>query len=293
MYMPDIDFHECRTLEEASTLMRRYAPQARFLAGGTDLLVDLKTGRIATAHLVSLNRIESLRGITMTDKGLRVGALASITDLNRSALVQRDFAPLLDASRRMAAPPIRNAATVGGNIMCAVPCADLPPILMAMHAIVEVWSPERIRSVPLDTLLVGPRRTLLQDGEILVAVMVPKPPVGFGAAYERFGLREGNTIAVASVAASLRLDGQGTITHARIVLGAVAPIPKLAADAAESLIGRHADEDAFKKAARIAREAAQPISDVRGTALFRRDLVEVLTQRALVQARKRAREAMP
>jgi len=291
--MPDIDLHECATLEEASTLMRRYAPRARFLAGGTDLLVDLKTGRVATTHLVSLNRIKSLRGITMTDNGLRVGALASITELNRSLIVLQDFAPLLDASRRMAAPPIRNVATVGGNIMCAVPCADLPPILMAMHAMVEVWSPERIRSVPLDTLLVGPRRTLLQDGEILIAVIVPMLPIGFGAAYERFGLREGNAIAVASVAASLRLDHYGTITDARIVLGAVSPIPKMAVDAAESLVGRPADEDAFKEAARIAREAAQPISDVRGTAQFRSDLIEVLTQRALVQARKRAREATP
>jgi len=291
--MPDIDLHECRTLEEASTLMRRYAPQARFLAGGTDLLVDLKTGRAATTHLVSLNRIESLRGITMTPKGLRVGALASITEVNRSALVRQDFAPLLDASRRMAAPPIRNAATVGGNIMCAVPCADLPPILMTMHAMVEVWSPEGIRSVSLDTFFIGPRRTCLQDGEILVAVMVPTPPAGFGAAYERFGLREGNAIAVASVAASLRLDGQGTITDARIVLGAVAPIPKLVADAAECLLGRHADEDTFKKAAHIAREAAQPICDVRGSVEFRRELVQVLTRRALVQARRRAREATP
>lgn len=291
--MPDIDLHECTTLEEASSLMRRLAPQARFLAGGTDLLVDLKTGRIATTHLVSLNRIKSLRGITMTDKGLRVGALASITELNRSLIVRQDFAPLLDASRRMAAPPIRNAATVGGNIMCAVPCADLPPILMAMHAEAEVWSPEGIRSVSLDTFFTGPRRTRLQDGEILVAVIVPKLPLGFGAAYERFGLREGNAIAVASVAASLLLDGQGTITDARIVLGAVAPIPKMVADAAESLMGRPADEDAFKKAARFAREAARPICDVRGSVEFRRELVEVLTQRALVQARKRAREATP
>jgi len=104
-------------------------------------------------------------------------------------------------------------------------------------------------------------------------------------------LREGNAIAVASVAASLRLDGQGTITDARIVLGAVAPIPKIAPDAAQSLMGCQANEDAFKKTARIAREAAQPISDVRGTAQFRRELIEVLTLRALVQARKRAKEA--
>ena len=293
MYIPDIDVHECATLEEASTLMRRYAPRARFLAGGTDLLVDLKTRRIATTHLVSLKRIDSLRGISVTDNGLRLGALTSITELNRSLLVRHSFAPLLDASRRMAAPPIRNVATVGGNLMSAVPCADLPPILMAMRAEAEVWSSVGIRRIPLDAFFAGSRQTLLQDGEILIAVIVPKLPLGFGAAYERFGLREGNAIAVASVAASLRLDHDGTITHSRIVLGAVAPIPKMADDAGEALVGRAADEEAFKEAARIARETAQPISDVRGTAQFRRDLIEVLTRRALLKARERAREATP
>ncbi len=288
MYVPEIDLHDCATLEEASSLLKRFAPQARFLAGGTDLLVDLKTGRIATKHLISLNRISSLRGVTLTDSGLRIGAATTITELTRSSIVRRSFTPLLEASGRMAAPPIRNAATVGGNIMSAVPCADLPPILTAMHAEVEVWSPERIRRIPLDGFFAGPRRTLSEEGEILIAVLLPKLSIGFGAAYERFGLREGNAIAVASVAASLRLDGRGTISEARIVLGAVAPIPKMATGAAESLVGRAADEDAFKEAARLARKASQPISDVRGTAEFRRDLVEILTQRALVRARERA-----
>ncbi len=272
-------------------LIRRYAPRARFLAGGTDLLVDLKTGRIATTHLVSLNRIDSLRGITATDNGLRIGALTSISELNRSLLVRQSFAPLLDASQRMAAPPIRNVATVGGNIMSAVPCADLPPILMAMSAEVEVWSCEGIRRIALDAFFVGPRRTLLQDGEILIAVIVPKQPIGFGAAYERFGLREGNAIPVASVAASLQIDGRGKITEARLVLGAVAPIPNMVADAGKILVGRRADENSFGEAARIAREAAHPISDVRGTAQFRRDLVEVLTRRALLKGGGRATES--
>ncbi len=293
MYVPEIDLHECTTLDEASTLMRRYAPRARLLAGGTDLLVDLKTGRLATTHLVSLNGIESLRGITVTDKGLRIGARTSITELNRSSVVRQGFAPLLDASQHMAAPPIRNVATVGGNVMSAVPCADLPPILMVLHAEAEVWSPERTRWVPLDTLFLGPRRTLLEEGEILAAVIIPKPPTGFGAAYERFGLREGNAIPVASVAASLRLDGRGTITEARLVLGAVAPIPKMVADTSQILVGRLADEDVFGEAARIAQEAAQPISDVRGSSQFRRDLVEVLARRALLRARERARGITP
>lgn len=288
MYVPEIELHECMTLEEASSQMLRFAPHARFMAGGTDLLVDLKTGRIATTHLVSLRRIESLRVLAPTEAGLRIGAMTSITELNRSLLVRRSFAPLLDASQRMAAPPIRNLATVGGNVMSAVPCADLPPILAAMHAEAEVWSPERIRRISLDAFFVGPRRTLVKDGEILIALFIPKLSIGFGAAYERFGLREGNAIPVASVAASLRLDERGTITEACLVLGAVAPIPKLAADAAKILVGRSADEGAFNEAAHLAQRASQPISDVRGTAQFRRDLVGVLTRRALLKARQRA-----
>jgi carbon-monoxide dehydrogenase medium subunit len=265
--------------------MKRFAPNARFIAGGTDVLVDLKTGRIATTHLLSLRRIESLRGVALTEAGLRIGAMTCITDLNRSPLVRRGFAPLLDASWRMAAPPIRNVATVGGNIMSAVPCADLPPILMVLNARAEVWSGEQVRDVPLKAFFAGPRRTLLQEGEILIAVTVPRLPQGFGAAYERFGLREGNAIAVASVAASLRLDSRSLITEACLVLGAVAPIPRIAADAAESLVGRSANAEAFDEAARLAQNASQPISDVRGTAQFRRDLVAVLTRRALLRAR--------
>lgn len=293
MYLPDLELHECVTLEEASSQMRRLSPHARLMAGGTDLLVDLKTGRLATTHLVSLRRIESLRGLTLTDAGLRIGALTSISEVNRSPLVREGFAPLLDASRRMAAPPIRNVATVGGNIMSAVPCADLPPILMVMQAQAEVWSQGRVRSVPLDTFFVGPRSTRLAEGEILTAMVIPMLPSGFGAAYERFGLREGNAIPVASVAASLRLGDGGTITEARLVLGAVAPIPKMAGDAAKSLVGGPANEEAFDEAATLAQKESQPISDVRGTAQFRRDLVHVLARRALLKARERAQGKTP
>jgi len=288
VYVPKIELHECETLEEASAQLKQFSPHSRFMAGGTDLLVDLKTGRIVTTHLVSLRRIAALRGVMPTDGGLRIGAMTSVTDLNRSPLIQRKLPPLLDASRRMAAPPIRNMATVGGNIMSAVPCADLPPILTAMYAEVEVWSSGRIRRIPLDAFFAGPRRTLAEAGEILVAVFVPDLSIGFDAAYERFGLREGNAIPVASVAASLRIDHCGIITEARIVLGAVAPIPRLAAEAAKSLVGRSADDDAFNEAGRLAQRASLPISDVRGSAQFRRDLVEVLTRRALLKARERA-----
>ncbi len=284
VYVADIELHAAATLEEAATTMARHAPDARLLAGGTDLLVDLKTGRTRVGHLVSLNRIEALRGITETGDGLRVGALTTITQLDRSPIVRGRFSALLDATREMAGPQVRNVATVGGNIASAVPCADLPPILIAMHASVVLWSPQGQREVPLDKFFIGARKTVRRDDEVLTAVFVPKAPSGFGAAYARFALREGNAIAVAAVAAGLTLDGDRIVRDARIVLGAVAPIPLQVEAAATEVLGQPPDEDAFGRAAAAAREAAEPISDVRGSADFRRELVEVLTRRALRMA---------
>ncbi|MFH0981245.1 MAG: FAD binding domain-containing protein [Planctomycetota bacterium] len=180
MYIPDIELHETTTLEEATSAMARYAPDVRLLAGGTDVLVDLKTGRIRVGHLVSLTRIAALRGISETSDGLRVGALTTITQLDRSPVVGRRYSALLDATREMAGPQIRNVATVGGNIASAVPCADLPPILTAMHASVVLWSAEGQREVPLEAFFVGARRTIRREDEVLTAVLVPQPPPGFG-----------------------------------------------------------------------------------------------------------------
>lgn len=292
MYVPDIELHETTTLIEAAELFRRFAPNARFLAGGTDLLVDLKAGRVATKHLISLNQIDELRGVSLTDDGLAIGALTTITELGRSPVVRERLAPILDATTRMAAPPVRNVATVGGNIISAVPCADLPPILIALGAEAVIGSPEGERVIPLESIFAGPRRTVLGGGELLKAVRVPFEKPGFGAAYERFGLREGNAIAVASVAAGLKVDDDDIVTAARIVLGAVAPLPKMVEEAAALLVGRPANEQSFADAGVAAREAARPISDVRGTAEFRRELVEVLTGRALDTAHQRAKESM-
>jgi CO/xanthine dehydrogenase FAD-binding subunit len=271
--------------------MARHAPHARLLAGGTDLLVDLKTGRVSARHLVSLNRIETLRGISETGDGLRIGALTTIAELGRSGPVRDGYAPLLDAALQMAARQIRNLATVGGNITAAVPCADLPPILSAMHATVTLRSPNGERQVALDSFHTGPRETVRRETEVLTAIHVPKQPPGFGAAYARFAQRDGNAIAVAGVAASLLLAGDDTVREARVVLNAVAPVPKLVRDAGDALSGRRPDDEAFRGAAAAARKAAEPITDVRGSAEFRRDLVEVLTVRALRSARERAQEA--
>lgn len=291
MYVPDIELHEATTLDEAAAALSRYGSDARLLAGGTDVLVDLKTGRVRCGHLVSVNRIDDLRGVSETPHGLSIGALTTITQLDRSPIVRDRFSPLRDATSRMAAPQVRNVATVGGNIASAVPCADLPPILTTMNASVVLWSASGQRDVPLDRFFTGPRETVRRDDELLLAVLVPNPPPGFGAAYARFQLRDGNAIAVAAVAASLKLDADNIVQAARIVLGAVAPIPKLIASAGDVLTGQPPGDNAFRAAADAAMAAAEPISDVRGSTEFRRALVGVLTRRALSTALDRVREA--
>jgi len=190
----------------------------------------------------------------------------------------------------MAAPQIRNVATVGGNIASAVPCADLPPILMCMNASCVLWSRQGERTVPLESFFRDVRQTELRRGEVLTAVHVPHPPDDFGAAYTRFALRDGNAIAVAGVAASLRFDGNGWVLGARLALAAVSPIPKLVLEADEVLAGRPLDDEALAEAAAAAMRAANPISDVRGSAEFRREVVGVLARRALVLAARRAKE---
>lgn len=292
MYLPDVDLHESTTIEEIVTLLGRYGPEARILAGGTDLLVDLKSGRRSTRHLVAINGIKSLRGVSRTNEGLRIGALTTLSELDRDPRLKNGdgFAALHDATSRMGAVQIRNMATVGGNVVCAVPCADLPPILTVLRAWVTLRSPLGERHVGMDAFFTGVRRTVLRTDEILTEVVVPAPPSGNGAAYERFSLRDGNAIAVAAVAVGLRLASDGAIADARIVLGAVSPIPKLVAAASKALVGRYPDDGCFDDAAASATELAEPISDVRGSAEFRRRIVGVLTRRALTTALARARE---
>jgi len=288
MFMPDVELHQADSLEEAVALLKQHGPDARILAGGTDLVVDLKAGRATARHVITIRRVDSIKRIIEHDDALHVGALTTITQLDESPLVKKHAPSIRDATGSLAVRQIRNIATVGGNIASGTPCADLPPILIALGASLELWSPSGTRELPLPSFFLGPRRTARGADELLSCVLIPKHAADFGAAYARFGLREGNAIAVAAVAASFSLLPNGTIANPVIVLGSVAPVPKVAAKACAALEGATPGEDAFAAAAREARKEAEPISDVRGTADFRRELVEVLTRRALARAHNRA-----
>ena len=291
MYLTDIEFHDATTLEEAASLMTRYAPEARFLAGGTDLLVDLKTRRAKYRHVISVKGIAALRGIKDSADGLRIGALVTPNELAAHPLVADRYSAILDATSKLAAVQIRHMATVGGNIAGAIPSADLPPILMVMGARVVLWSPKGERLLPVESVFVGPRQTSLGPDEILTTICVPKLPPRFGAAFSRFALRQANACAVAGVAAGLLLNGDGTIQDARIALSAVAPTPRLVPGISQLLAGHRADDTAFAQVAAAAGEAAVPITDVRGSAVFRSRIVTVLAARALATAFRRAKES--
>jgi len=288
MILSEAEFHEASTLEQASELMGCWGAQAQLLAGGTNLLVDLKTDRFRTGHVISINRIAALRGISAADGGVRIGALTTINQLAASAVIRERFPALLDAARVMASPQIRNLATVGGNIAGAVPCADLPPVLAVMCASVSLWSPSGSRTLPIEAFFVGPRETVRRSDEILSEIFVPDAPARSGAAYARFGLRQANSVSVAAVAASLILKADGAVDKARICLSAVAGKPTLVADAQSTLAGNVLDKSSLDRAAEAAMATAQPISDVRGSANYRRELIGTLTRRALLMAQKRA-----
>ena len=288
MILSQAEVHEASTLQQASELMARWGADARFLAGGTSLVVDLKTDRYRVGHVICINRIAALRGISLADGGIRIGALTTLNQVATSAVTRERFPVLVDAAREMGSPQIRNLGTVGGNIVGAVPCADMPPVLTVMYATVKLWSPKGQRVMPIESFFVGPRQTARRDDEILTEIFVPDPPARFGAAYARFGLREANAVAVAAVAVGLSLRDDGKIGEARICLNAVASTPKMVATAEQLLAGEPFDEAALDRAAEAAVETAEPISDLRGTTDYRRHLVGIMTRRALVTSNKRA-----
>jgi carbon-monoxide dehydrogenase medium subunit len=268
--------------------MARFGAEACLLAGGTDVLVDVKRGHFRSAHVVSLSRIASLQGVLAGDDAIRIGALTTINQLAASAVVCERFSAILDATRKIAGPQIRNMATVGGNLCNANRCADLPPIFMAMSAKVVLWSRADQRELPLEAFFTGPKQTAKRPGEVLTEIVIPYPPKNFGAAYACFSLRESNAISVAGVAASLVLDAAGIVCTARIGVAAVAPTPKLMVGAAALLTGRPLDEVSLSRAAAAAIESSDAISDIRGEADFRRVLAGDLTRTALLKAHERA-----
>jgi CO/xanthine dehydrogenase FAD-binding subunit len=292
MRIPDIRIHEPRTIAEACELLNEYCNVSKIMAGGTDLLVDLKQGRLTgVEHLVSLRNIAGLGFVEETGDTIRIGALVTLNQAAGDETIRKFFPVLVDTIDKMAAFPIRNIATVAGNIAGAVPSSDLAPffIVAGGEAVLSVGESER--RVKVEDYILGPRETVCGEREILTHLFIPKPPPFTGMSYQKFMLREASALAVAGVAARITLSGgpTGSISESCIAMTAVAPKPLIAREACEFLDGKEPSGDLFREAARIARAASQPITDIRGSDEYRYELVEVLTSRALEEALARVR----
>ena len=283
----DFALHRPDSLAEACRLGREYGRDGAYLAGGTDLLVDLRSGRKAVGHVIDLGRLAELREIRVDGDTLHIGALATLNEIAASPAVRERFLPLAEAVETMAGSQIRNLATMGGNFSCGVPCSDTPPITCAAGGAIVVAGPDGEREVAARDFTLAPRETVLAPGEIVTAIRIPPQPATSGASFQRFSLRRGSALAVASVAAWVNVE-KGVITAARVVMGAVGPVPLFADRCAAAVTGEAPGEAVFAEAGRLAAEEAKPISDLRGKEQYRRDVVAVLTRRALARAAERA-----
>ncbi len=288
--MRNFEYSAPSTLQEAIDLLRDPAG-ARALAGGTDLVVQMKEGATRfplPSRLVSLHRIPDLKGIEFSEAdGLRIGAGVTMAEIAASDVIRERFSAVADGASVVGSLQTMNMATLGGNLCNAAPSADTAPALLALEAQVVIVGPDGRRTLPLEEFFQGPGHTALAAGELLAEVRVPGPPPNTGSTYRRHTPRKRMDIAVVGVAAALTLE-DGRIAHARVALGAVAPTPVRARQAEAALAGQPVSDEVLARAAEAAASEAQPISDIRGSAQFRRHLVRVMTERMLKEAAARA-----
>jgi carbon-monoxide dehydrogenase medium subunit len=294
MLLPRFTLLQAASLKEACEMLSASGSRARVLAGGTDLLVDLRPKHVQGARgpkrvdvLVSIARVECLRGIGETPYGIRVGALATLAEIERSPIAG-ELGALRDGAGALGSPLVRNRGTIGGNLANARPAADTAPAVLALGARLASTSARGSRTIRSDEFFTGPGTNTLEPGEILVGVEFPRAEGRSGSASIKLANRRSLDISVVGVAAALELAADGTIARAAVALGAVGPKAFLSPRAAEALVGREGSIDNFAAAARAAATDARPIDDFRGSALYRREMVETLTRRALLIALRRA-----
>jgi carbon-monoxide dehydrogenase medium subunit len=286
------DFKYCApaNLQEAIGLMARHKDAANLLAGGTDLIVMMRTRRKRPDFVIDVKKMPELSELNMDKTGLTIGASVSCRTIYENDPIALAYPALADSARLIGGIQIQGRASIGGNLCNAAPSADTIPTLIACSAVATVASGKGTRQIPVEEFCLAPGKTVLEDDEILVNIFVPRPVPHSGARFLRFIPRNEMDIAVANAAVFVELDETGRdFRSARIAIGAVAPTPLYVAEASAALTDKPINEETIANAACIAKDAARPIADMRGTVEHRLQLVETLTKRALIDAVKRAR----
>ena len=278
------EYMEPVTIEDAIALLAEHNGKAKVIAGGTDLIVQMRQKVIRSEHLVDITRIPGLDHIDYDDEGLRIGALTTIRDIEQSAEIRENHPAISQAASKLASVAIRNLGTLGGNLCNASPSADMPPALIGLGAKVKIVGPEGERVVALEDFFTGPGSTVLKREELMVEVQVPVSLPGTRGVYLKHAVRGSIDLAIVGVAVVVVMDpGDGVCQDIRVVLGAVAPTPMRARSAEEVIKGKRIDKSLIEKSAEAASADASPISDVRASAEYRREMVKVFTRGALRQ----------
>ncbi len=282
--LPEFDLYMPQSLREALECLVEHAPNAAPLAGGTNLVVDMRSGRHAPLTLVNVGALDELKGIRREDGHFLAGSGVTIAELLGNPEVAQSAPCLRAAAAVFASPLVRNRATLGGNLADGSPAADTAPPLLALDAEVELASAADRRWVPLDEFFLHVRKTQLRPGEIITAARWKAAGAGTYTAYQKLGLRKADAISVVSAAVRVDVMEDGRIGTARIALGSVAPVPLRAKAAEAALLGQALTPAAAREAAELAAQAASPISDLRASAEYRREMVSVLVRRLLERA---------
>ena len=281
--LPKFEYLQPGTLEEALSFLAVHGERAKVMAGGTDLIVQLRRREIPLPdYIADIKKISQLKKIVFDEQGLRIGALVPMSEIAALVNIKEDYEAMAAAANIVASPQIRNRATVAGNICNAVPSADTAPPLLVFDAAVKLKSAKAERSVPVGEFFTGPRKTALAPDEIVTGIFIPKPAAGSKSIYYKHSQRHSMDMALVGVAAYGCKEGD-LCREIRIALGAVAPTPIRAQAAEKILLGQKPSPELIEEAAAAAASACSPIDDHRASGEYRRDMVQVFTKRALTK----------
>lgn len=277
--IPKIEYYRFKDLREVLEFLYGN-PGSKVMSGGTDLVVQLRSGKVKARKIVDISGLSGLRYIVEDERHVRIGALTTIEDLKNNPIVMRWAPPLWSASRSFATWQVRNMATIGGNLCNASPAADTAPPLIVLKSSIKLVSLETERTMMVEEFFKGPGETAAREFELLTEVMIPKHADGWRFSFHKLGRRMSHVLSIVSVAAGLRLEG-GKIADVVVALGSVAPTPVRSRSVENYLRGREASEENIEKASFEVVKDIKPISDVRASADYRTEMSKVLVKRAL------------
>jgi len=281
----EFEFVEPHTVEEAVKWMATFGRRARFMAGGTDLIVRMKMGRVHPEVLINLSKIPALRYLII-EHGLRIGVLTTFRQIEKNGFIQKRYTALHEATKAVTSVQIKTMGTLGGNLCHGSPAADSAPPLIAFGARVKMIGGDKERTIPLETFFTGPGETLLTREELMVEIQIPEPKANTGSAFIKLGRVSAD---LAKVSAAVVIEREGDLCRdCKIVMGSVAPIPLRTEEAEKIVIGRTFKEELVEKASLLVSEKIKPISDLRSTAWYRKEVSKILVRDAINLAWKRA-----